>query len=135
MGFGLSWDTVEIETIEGRCEEMTTSIRCGKEIPLAFKKDDKLTINGIDNVVVAVYDNIASWEIVAVAVITSPVSTIAQPAQNCCPFIAWDQDPDLVSGEYRCELHGNSSSEKCECKDTWKPCITTIAEKARKDER
>src|SRR5208337_5366127 len=24
MGFGLSWDTVEIETIEGRCEEMTT---------------------------------------------------------------------------------------------------------------
>ena len=54
-----------------RCDEMTTSIRCGKEIPLAFKKDDKLTINGIDNVVVAVYDNIASWEIVAVAVITS----------------------------------------------------------------
>jgi len=47
---------------------MTTIIRCGKEIPLPFKKDDHLLINGIDNIVIAVYDEVTAWEITAVAV-------------------------------------------------------------------
>ena len=46
--------------------------------------------------------------------------------QNPCPFIAWDQDPELVSGEYQCEIGGKTSSEKCECKETWKPCIISL---------
>jgi len=52
--------------MRGNNPHMTTIIRCGKEIPCPFKKGDKIVIDGIDNVIIAVYDQISVWEITAI---------------------------------------------------------------------